>query len=96
MVLSHTSHKANVETVFDFLTRQKTVHTPHNEGGLHGGADVGFSRTFVKAVATNDQTLLGVTPEGILDSHLLVFAAEKARLDGNVVDFQNFKAEALA
>lgn len=82
--------------MFDFLTRKRTLHTPVNEGGLHGGADVAFSRTFVKAVATNDQSALGVTPEEVLDSHLLVFAAEKARLDGSVVDFQDFKKQAIA
>ncbi|KAK1925438.1 putative NAD-binding Rossmann fold oxidoreductase [Papiliotrema laurentii] len=83
-------------TVFDFLTRERTLHTPINEGGLHGGADVAFSRTFVKAVATGDQDVLGVTPEQVLDSHLLVFAAEKARLEGTVVDYQAFKQTAFA
>jgi len=38
---------------------------------------------------------LGVTPEEILNSHLLVFAAEKARVDGIVVNFEDFKKAAL-
>lgn len=50
----------------------------------------------MKAVATGDQDVLGVTPEQVLDSHLLVFAAEKARLEGTVVDYQAFKQTALA
>jgi len=38
--------------------------------------------------------VLGVTPEEVLNSHLLVFAAEKARKESMVVDFASFKAEA--
>lgn len=84
---------ADAQTVFDFLTRKKTHHEPVNEGGLHGGADIGFSRTFVKAVAEEDQTILGITPEEALNSHLLVFAGEKARVENKVIDFAQFKSE---
>ncbi|KAK3196308.1 hypothetical protein K4F52_000689 [Lecanicillium sp. MT-2017a] len=81
--------------VFDFLTRTKTHHAPKSEGGYHGGGDTGLARAFVNAVATEDQRLLGVTTEDILDSHLLVFAAEKARKEGHVVDFAQFKEECI-
>jgi len=46
-------------------------------------------------VAEGDQTILGVTPEEILNSHLLVFAAERARVDGVVVNFGEFKKTAV-
>lgn len=88
------------QTFFDFLTREKTVHSfgggadAHADG--HGGGDAGLSKAFIEAVAKNDQTLLGVTPEDILNSHLMVFAAEEARHRGTVVDFEAFKAEALS
>lgn len=85
----------NVKDVFDFLTRTKTHHAPKSEGGYHGGGDTGLARAFVNAVATEDQRLLGVTTEDILDSHLLVFAAEKARKEGHVVDFAQFKEECI-
>jgi hypothetical protein len=81
--------------VFDFLTRTKTLHSPPHEGGGHGGGDLGLSRTFVRAVAERDQAVLGVTPEEVLNSHLLVFAAEKARRDERVVDFDQFKRGAV-
>ncbi|KAK0388501.1 hypothetical protein NLU13_4744 [Sarocladium strictum] len=81
--------------VFDFLTRERTHHAPKLEGGYHGGGDTGLARTFVNSVATGDQMVLGVTPEQVLDSHLLVFAAETARKEGRVVDFADFKANAL-
>ncbi|ORY34263.1 putative NAD-binding Rossmann fold oxidoreductase [Naematelia encephala] len=83
-------------TVFDFLTRTKTLHEPPLEGGGHGGGDSGLSRAFVKAVAGLDQTRLGVTPDDVLNSHLLVFAAEKARREKRVVDFELFKKGCLA
>lgn len=82
--------------VFDFLTRTKKHYSPKLEGGYHGGGDVGLARAFIRSVATEDQTELGVTPDEVLNSHLLVFAAEKARLDGCVVDYPKFKKDALA
>lgn len=81
--------------MFDFLTRTKTVHNPPNEGGGHGGGDLGLSRAFVQAVAEGDQAVLGVTPEEVLNSHLLVFAAEKARREERVVRFEEFKKGAM-
>jgi hypothetical protein len=71
------------------------LHTPPNEGGGHGGGDQGLSKAFVEAVASNDQSILGVTPEEILNSHLLVFAAEKARREERVIRFGEFKEGAL-
>ncbi|SPO01440.1 related to dehydrogenases and related proteins [Cephalotrichum gorgonifer] len=78
-------------TVFDFLTRTKTTHSPALDGGSHGGGDMGLARAFVASVASNDQAELGVTPGEILNSHLLVFAAETARREGRVVDFDEFE-----
>lgn len=86
----------HLQTVFDFLTRTKTLHEPKALAGHHGGGDTGLASAFVKAVAEQDQRVLGVTPEQILNSHLLVFAAEKARKEGQVVDFERFKEQAIA
>jgi hypothetical protein len=85
-----------VQTVFDFLTRTKTVHSPPSDGGGHGGGDTGLTRAFVHAVAKEDQSVLGVTPEEVLDSHLVIFAGEMARKEGRMVDFEEFKRNALA
>ena len=46
-------------TVTDFRTRKTTHHVPANEGGGHGGGDLGLIRTFVDAVRTGQQELLG-------------------------------------
>jgi hypothetical protein len=84
-----------LQDVFDFLTRERTHHAPKLEGGYHGGGDTGLARAFVNSVAAEDQSVMGVTPEQVLDSHLLVFAAETARKENRVVDFADFKAQAL-
>ncbi|TXT07942.1 uncharacterized protein COLE_04866 [Cutaneotrichosporon oleaginosum] len=83
-------------TVYDFRTRQRTTHTPEetDEGG-HGGGDAGLSKAFVDAVVQRKQECLGITPDDVLNSHLIVFAAEKARHTNTVVDFDTFKAQAL-
>lgn len=80
-------------TVNDFRTGTSTHHHPDSEGGGHGGGDAGLMRAFVKAVAHNDQSYLGVTPKDILRSHLMVFAAERARHEDQVIKYERFEAE---
>lgn len=84
------------QDVFDFLTRTTKHHAPKLDGGYHGGGDTGLARAFVAAVAAEDQSVLRVTMGDILDSHLLVFAAEKARKESCVVDFTRFKKDSMA
>ncbi|PIL37283.1 hypothetical protein GSI_00976 [Ganoderma sinense ZZ0214-1] len=83
-------------TVTDFRTRKSTHHAPKPEGGHHGGGDVGLIRTFIEAVRMKDQSLLGTDVTDALRSHLAVFAAEKARLEGTVVDVVQFEKEMRA
>jgi hypothetical protein len=84
------------QTVFDFLTRQKTVHRPIPLDDSHGGGDAGLSHAFFSAVATSDQGVMKVTPEDVLHSHLTVFAAEQSRKTKTTVDFAQFKRDAFA
>ncbi|KAG1753901.1 uncharacterized protein EDB91DRAFT_1286835, partial [Suillus paluster] len=78
-------------TVTDFRTGRKTTHYPKNEGGGHGGGDLGLISTFVEAVRTNNQELLGTDVSEMLKSHLTVFAAETSRREGRVVDCAKFE-----
>ena len=48
--------------------------------GGHGGGDSGLMTDFVRAVAMQDQSQLGATPDEILSGHLMAFEAEKSRL----------------
>ena len=85
-------------SLHEFVTR--TTHAipfkdADGEGGLagHDGGDFGLIHAFVTAVATNDPTILLSGARESLASHLMVFAAERARRTGTVVDFAAFCAE---
>lgn len=84
-------------TVTDFRApsnAQSTVYKPNLEGGGHGGGDLGLIRAFVEAVRTGDQDMLGTDIDQVLRSHLTVFAAEKSRREGKIVDVDEFEKEA--
>ena len=78
-------------TVTDFRSGLATVHQPPPEGGGHGGGDFGLVSTFVEAVRTRRQDLLGTDVTEVLKSHLTVFAAEHGRKTGTVVDCVEFE-----
>jgi predicted dehydrogenase len=75
--------------VYDFLTRAERLVTPEAAGGMnaadgHGGGDAGLMDAFTAAVATGHRELISSGPRESLASHLAVFAAERARLNGTV------------
>ncbi|THV08708.1 NAD(P)-binding protein [Dendrothele bispora CBS 962.96] len=78
-------------TVTDFRTNKTTTHVPKNEGGGHGGGDIGLIRTFIEAVRTGNQKLLGTDVEEVLKSHMTVFAAETSRREQKVVNCIEFE-----
>jgi hypothetical protein len=84
----------NTFTVTDFRTKQTTKHAPRNEGGGHGGGDLGLIKAFVEAVKSKDQSLLTTDVSQVLKSHLTVFAAEESRREGTVVDCNEFEKAA--
>ncbi len=74
---------------FDFLTRKtETIDTrpgadaPH---GGHGGGDQGVVQSFIAAAAANDPSQVLSGPEETLETHRMVFAAERARRERRVV-----------
>lgn len=72
----------------DFLT-DETREVPVDEGdpsvmGGHGGGDYGVMDAFVRAVATGDASHILSGPDETLETHKMVFAAERARLAGTV------------
>jgi len=75
--------------VYDFLTGTERAVTPApagamNAAGGHGGGDAGLMDAFISAVATGNRALITSGPRESLASHLAVFAAERARLNGTV------------
>ena len=86
-------------TVTDFRAQpnaKSTVHRPKNEGGGHGGGDLGLIRAFVEAVRTGQQSILETDVEEVLKSHLMVFAAEESRRKKQVIDVVEFEKAASA
>ena len=57
--------------------------------GGHGGGDNGVMGSFLDALAAGTEPL--TTAEESLESHVLAFAAEEARLSGSVVDLDRFR-----
>ena len=58
-----------------------------NDGGIlsgHGGGDGGLMSSFVRAVAENNPAFVKTGCDESLESHLMVFAAEKSRRNGTV------------
>lgn len=78
----------------NFQTGEKIEHAPEIEvGGKHGGGDMALIRAFVMAVRENNTSFLGegnCTDHALL-SHLVVFAAEKSRREGKVIDVKKFE-----
>ena len=81
-------------TVTDFRKALTKNRVPKNEGGGHGGGDMGLIRSFVDAIRTEKQEVLETNVEEVLRSHLTVFAAEKSRREGRVIDCAEFEREA--
>jgi predicted dehydrogenase len=71
--------------VYDFLTQAERLITPAPaEADGHGGGDAGLMAAFISAVATGNRELISSGPRESLASHMAVFAAERARLNGTV------------
>jgi len=76
--------------VFDFLTDTVKRYDPAVVGdstvaGGHGGGDFGLMEAFLGAMASGDPSGVLSNAATSLESHLIAFAAEKARLEGRVV-----------
>lgn len=64
----------------------------NNDGGIltaHGGGDFGLMDAFVRAVSENDPAQIFSGIDETLESHLMVFAAEKARRENSVIQMSS-------
>uniref|UniRef100_A0A8D0H7R8 Gfo/Idh/MocA family oxidoreductase n=1 Tax=Sphenodon punctatus TaxID=8508 RepID=A0A8D0H7R8_SPHPU len=77
--------------IVDFLTQEKTAHRATKPAFIpmvfmaHGSADYYLMDSFVSALAEKDPSLIQTGPEETLNSHLLVFAAERSRKESRVI-----------
>ena len=77
--------------VYDYLTdTTDEIDTEiASDGSLlsgHGGGDYWLMNHFIRALLENDKSLILSGPDETLESHYIVFAAEKSRLENRVVD----------
>ena len=89
--------------IFDFATRSSKTYSPKQMGGGHGGGDDGLARQYVLAVeAVKNGTMrveeaqmefVGCSLEEVIRSHAMVFAAEEARRERKVVNWQHWWEE---
>ncbi len=77
-------------TIFDFLTdTTEVIDTEAGDASIlggHGGGDYGLMSSFISAVVDNDPSKILSGPAETLESHLMVFAAERARRENAVID----------
>ncbi len=75
----------NVIEVTDFVTRETETINLDAEIEGHGGGDTGIMRDFVRLVQSDGQVEGLTSAEISVKSHLIAFAAEKSRLESQVI-----------
>jgi predicted dehydrogenase len=77
---------------YDFLTEKtETLDTSAPDDLIvdgHNGGDYGLMSHFVRAVAEEDPTWILAGVDETLESHLMVFAAERSRREGRIVQME--------
>lgn len=86
--------------IFDFLTGQTRVVDTDAQGHAasdgHAGGDAGLVRAYVDALRSGDSKGLASGARESLASHQVVFAAERARRTGTIVQFARERTELLS
>ncbi len=80
--------------IHDHLTGAVEVIRPEVRLGAHGGGDQGLMAAFLATLRGGGQAPL-TDARAALESHLLAFAAEQARVEGTVIDMEAYRATAL-
>ena len=74
-----------------FSTGEHEILTPPSGGGTHGGGDRLIMENFVDAIMTGRAEFNLTSVAESLDSHLMAFAAEASRLNGQSVVLADFE-----
>ncbi|RLD05941.1 MAG: gfo/Idh/MocA family oxidoreductase [Chloroflexota bacterium] len=78
--------------VSEHRSGEKTVYDTSSTDAGHGGGDNRFIDAFVKSLQANDEALALSTARQSLESHLMAFAAEEARLGKKIVEMEHFRS----
>ena len=79
-------------TVYDYTSGAQKTISPGRMAGGHGGGDTGVMNAFVAHLCDPQRPTL-TSARTSLESHLLAFAAEQARLQGVIIDMAAYRAE---
>ena len=72
--------------LYDFRRRESTAFDVTNDGSGHGGGDTAMLAAFVDALRLGEPERFTSNGEASLATHRIVFAAERARTSGKVVE----------
>ncbi|NLG26854.1 MAG: gfo/Idh/MocA family oxidoreductase, partial [Chloroflexi bacterium] len=84
------SEDADEITVYDYVTGNEETVRPGRVAGGHGGGDLGVMDDYVAALQHPGQAPL-TNARASLESHLMAFASEEARVEGAVLDMATFR-----
>ena len=84
---SEASHEI---TIYDHVTGNEETVRPGEAHGGHGGGDSGVMNAFVAAL-TGDESQVLTSARESLESHLMAFAAEEARVAGELIDMAAYR-----
>ncbi|MBZ9686744.1 Gfo/Idh/MocA family oxidoreductase [Clostridium estertheticum] len=84
------SMERNEIEIIDFITGNKNVIKLSNSASGHGGGDYGIMQDFVKLVQSDGKVEGRTSAITSVQSHLLAFAAEKARVENRVINMRDF------
>jgi predicted dehydrogenase len=83
----------NKIVIHDHLTSEKELVQVENAASGHGGGDMALIGSFMRALRGESDDSL-TSARASLESHLLAFAAEEARLNNSVVEMADFRRRA--
>jgi hypothetical protein len=84
---------SEISVHYNRARRTERYHIPHPFGFGHGGGDAGLMEAFAEALTQGQQQPL-TNAQASLESHLLAFAAEEARISGEVIDMAEYRRRA--
>jgi predicted dehydrogenase len=82
--------------VHDFLSDETIVFDTSIDTSImddHGGGDYWLMHSFISAILEKDPNLILSGPQETLESHLMTFAAERARLESRVVSIDELSGK---
>lgn len=88
------SNEGSGMQIHDHLTGQTEIIHIDELAGAHGGGDSGLMAAFINSLRSGEQTPL-TNARASLESHLMAFAAEEARVNGTVIDMDVYRAAAF-